>query len=45
MTMEQTQVDPQHVVNSLMRQIADLAGKVAMLEALLEQQKAPAKEE
>lgn len=43
--MEQTQLDPQLVMNSLVRQIAEMAQKVAMLEAMLEQQKAPAKEE
>lgn len=31
------QVDAQKVIESLLRQIADLAGKVAMLEAMLNQ--------
>lgn len=33
--MTDTQVDVQKVIESLLRQIADLAGKVAMLEAML----------
>jgi hypothetical protein len=35
--MTTQQVDAQKVIESLLRQIADLAGKVAMLEALLAQ--------
>lgn len=35
--MTTQQVDAQKVIESLLRQIADLAGKVAMLEAMLAQ--------
>jgi len=35
--MTERQVDAQKVIESLLRQIAELSGKVAMLEALLEQ--------
>lgn len=35
--MNEKQVDVQKVIESLLRQIADLAGKVAMLEAMLAQ--------
>ena len=34
------QINPQHVINSLVRQIADQAQKIAMLEAMLDQQQA-----
>lgn len=34
---DEKQVDVQKVIESLLRQIADLAGKVAMLEAMLAQ--------
>ena len=36
--MEQLQIDPQHVINSLVRQISEQAQKIAMLEAILDQQ-------
>jgi len=39
--MTTPQVDAQKVIESLLRQIADLAGKVAMLEALLAQASEP----
>jgi hypothetical protein len=35
--MTTSQVDVQKVIESLLRQIADLAGKVAVLEAMLAQ--------
>lgn len=35
--MTNTQVDAQRVIESLLRQITDLAGKVALLEAMLAQ--------
>ena len=38
MSNENIQVDPQQVINSLTRQIAEQAQKVAVLEALLEMQ-------
>jgi hypothetical protein len=34
--MNESQVNPQSVINSLVRQIADQAQKIAFLEALLE---------
>ncbi len=39
--MTTQQVDAQKVIESLLRQIADLAGKVAMLEAMLAQSTQP----
>jgi hypothetical protein len=43
--MDQMQLDPQHVINSLVRQISEHAQKIAMLEAILEQQQKPADKE
>jgi len=40
--MEQMQIDPQHVINSLVRQISEQAQKIAMLEAILDQQQVEA---
>jgi len=37
--MSEPQIDAQKVIDSLIRQIADMAGKVAMLEALLAQER------
>ena len=34
--MEQIQLDPQHVIGALLRQITEQAQKIAMLEVLLE---------
>ncbi len=42
--MEQVQIDPQHVINSLLRQISEQAQKIAMLEAILDQQQGAANE-
>jgi hypothetical protein len=42
--MEQMQIDPQHVINSLLRQISEQAQKIAMLEAILDQQQGAASE-
>jgi hypothetical protein len=42
--MEQVQIDPQHVINSLLRQISEQAQKIAMLEAILDQQQGAASE-
>jgi len=38
MNRENIQVDPQHVINSLTRQSAEQAQKIAVLEALIEMQ-------
>ena len=43
--IEQMKIDPQHVINSLVRQISEQAQKIAMLEAILDQQQQGAGDE
>jgi hypothetical protein len=38
MSNQDIQINPQHVINSLVRQISDQSQKIAMLEAFIEQQ-------